>query len=249
MLVVVAAALLVGATLGLLGGGGTILTVPLLVYAVGVAPKNAIATSLVIVAATATASVLVHARARRVQWRTGLIFGGAGMLGAYGGGMLGARLPDRVLLVAFAIMMVATAVAMLRRARAGAPPRDYPLWRILLDGAIVGAVTGLVGAGGGFLVVPALVLLGGLSMRDAVGTSVLVIALKSAAGFVGYVGHVAIDWTLAGIMSGVAVVATLVGARLAGRLPQGALRRIFAIFVLAMGAAMVVAELRAELHT
>ncbi len=157
--------------------------------------------------------------------------------------MLGAHLPDRVLLVAFAMMMLATAVAMLRRSRAGAPPHEYRLWRILLDGAVVGAVTGLVGAGGGFLVVPALALLGGLSMRDAVGTSVLVIALKSTAGFVGYLGHVQIDWTLAGIMSGVAIVATLIGARLAGRLPQPALRRVFAIFVLVMGAAMVVAEL------
>jgi hypothetical protein len=242
----IAGALLVGVTLGLLGGGGTILTVPLLVYALGLSPKNAIATSLVIVAATAAASLFAHARAGHVQWRVGLLFGGAGMLGAYAGGVLGARVPGHILLVAFALMMVATAIAMLRRGRAKALARDHALPKILLEGLLVGLITGFVGAGGGFLVVPALALLGGLSMRDAVGTSVLVIALKSGAGFVGYAGQVEIDWPLAGAMSAAAIAGSLVGARVAHRLPQLALRRAFAIFVLVTGVAMVVAEACAQ---
>jgi uncharacterized membrane protein YfcA len=246
LLLAIAAALLIGVTLGLLGGGGTILTVPLLVYALGLSPKNAIATSLVVVAATAAASLFVHARAGHVQWRTGLIFGGVGMLGAYAGGLLGARVPGQVLLVAFASMMVVTAIAMLRRGPAVVPAREHALPKILLEGFVVGAVTGFVGAGGGFLVVPALALLGGLSMRDAVGTSVLVIALKSSAGFVGYAGHVEVDWPLAAVMSAAAIVGSLLGARVAHRVPQAKLRRGFAIFVLASGVAMVVAELCAR---
>lgn len=247
MLLAAAAALLVGISLGLLGGGGTILTVPALVYGLSMAPTVAIATSLVIVSATAAASLLVHARAGHVQWRTGLVFGGAGMLGAYGGATLGAHLPGRVLLIAFAAMMLATSIAMLRRAPDRPPTPKATgargLAKILAEGLVVGAITGLVGAGGGFLVVPALALLGGLSMRDAVGTSLLVIALKSAAGFVGYAGRVDIDWAIAGTMSAVAIAGSLLGARVAARVPQAALRRGFAIFVFVMGAAMVAVEL------
>ena len=255
MLLAALGALVVGVSLGLLGGGGTILTVPLLVYGLSLSPKVAIATSLLIVAATAAASLLAHARAGHVRWRTGLLFGGAGMVGAYAGGGLGAYLPGRVLLVAFAAMMLATAIAMLRSrrarpvadaaasAQAHPSPRGRALGKILAEGFVVGAVTGLVGAGGGFLVVPALALLGGLTMRDAVGTSLLVIALKSTAGFAGYAGHVAIDWSLAGTMSVFAIVGSLLGVRIARRVPQATLRRAFAIFVLVMGVAMVAAEL------
>lgn len=246
-----AGALLVGVTLGMLGGGGTILALPLLVYGLSLSPKVAIATSLVVVATTAAASLLGHARAGHVRWRMGLLFGGAGMVGAYAGGVLGAWLPSRVLLLAFAAVMLATAIAMLHGRRGDAAlasparPRNRgrALAAILLQGLGVGAITGLVGAGGGFLVVPALVLLGGLSMRDAVGTSLLVIALNATTGLAGYAGHVEIDWTLAATMSGFAIAGSLLGTHLGARLPQVALRRAFAIFVLVMGAAMVAVEL------
>jgi hypothetical protein len=162
----IALAVLVGLTLGMLGGGGSILTVPLLVYVAGLDAKAAIATSLLVVGVTSAVGAVSHARAGRVQWRTGLIFGAAGMVGAYTGGRVAHYIPGEILLLAFAAMMIATSVAMLRGRReveAAKVHHQLPVARVLLDGVVVGLVTGLVGAGGGFLVVPALALLGGLS--------------------------------------------------------------------------------------
>lgn len=241
--------LLIGLSLGLLGGGGSILTVPILVYALGMDAKRAIATSLLVVGITSIAAVVPHARAGRVQWRTGVIFGVAGMTGAYGAGLVAHFIPATVLLIAFAAMMLVTAIAMMRgrRAPSGASesgePKALPVAKVLGEGLVVGAVTGLVGAGGGFLVVPALVLLGGLPMSTAVGTSLVVIVMKSFAGFAGYLGHVDVDWNLAGLVSASAVVGSIVGGKLAGRVPQEALRRGFAWFVVAMGTFMMARQL------
>ncbi len=229
---------LIGLSLGLLGGGGSMLTVPILIYVLGVEPKSAIATSLLVVGVASAVGVISHARAGRVKFSMGLLFGIAGMAGAYAGGRVAHFLPARLLLFAFAVMMVATAVAMLKgrgRDADPAPPRAaLPVLRVLLQGAAVGAVTGLVGAGGGFLVVPALALLGGLPMALAIGTSLLVIAMQSLAGFVGYLGHVAIDLRLAALVVGAAIVGILIGGQLAGRVPQQALRKGFGWFVLVM---------------
>jgi uncharacterized protein len=241
----VALAVVVGVTLGLLGGGGSILMVPLLVYVAGMDAKEAIAASLVVVGVTAAVSVVGHARAGRVRWRTGLLFGAAGMAGALAGGFVGGHLPGQLLMIAFALMMVATAVAMLRGRRDVDPAKahaELPVGRVLLDGVVVGLVTGLVGAGGGFLVVPALALLGGLPMGVAVGTSLLVIAMKSFAGLSGYLATVSIDWALVGAVTVAAVVGSLLGARLVDRIPADALRRAFGWFVLAMGAFVLVQE-------
>jgi uncharacterized membrane protein YfcA len=241
-------AILVGVALGLLGGGGSILTVPILVYAAGLPPHEAIATSLFVVGTTSIAALVPHARAGRVRYATGALFGAASMVGAYGAGRLAKLLPATLLLLLFAVMMAVTAVAMLRKASKGGA-EDEPsgsrqaLWKILLEGLVVGAVTGLVGAGGGFLVVPALVLLGGLSMREAVGTSLMVIAMKSFAGFAGYVSSVSIDWRLATVVTLAAVVGSVGGAALAGRIPGVALRKGFAWFVVAMAIFMLVQEL------
>lgn len=232
-----ALSVLIGVSLGLLGGGGSILTVPILVYVAGQDPKVAIATSLLVVAVTSAVGAVAHAREGRVQWRTGLVFGVAGMAGAYGGGRLGTFIPGTWLLVAFGAMMAATAVAMLRGRRApdsAAGERRHPTLRIVADGIVVGVVTGLVGAGGGFLVVPALALLGGLPMHLAIGTSLVVIALKSAAGLAGYLQSVAIDWPLALGVTFMAVLGTIAGGRLAGRFSQDALRRGFGWFVVVM---------------
>jgi uncharacterized protein len=244
--VVLLLSLSIGVSLGLLGGGGSILTVPILVYVAGQDAKTAIATSLLVVGVTSAAGVISHARAGRVRWRTGLIFGGAGMVGAYGGGRVAEFIPGTALLVAFGLMMIVTSVAMLRGRREVTPERtsdDLPVGRILLEGAVVGAVTGLVGAGGGFLVVPALVLLGGLPMATAVGTSLLVIALKSGAGLLGYLASTPIDWELAGLVTAAAVVGSVAGGRLAGRIPETALRRAFGWFVLVMAVVVLVQEL------
>lgn len=230
-------AVLVGVTLGLLGGGGSILTVPLLVYVAGMETKEAIATSLLVVGVTSAVGAISHARAGRVQWRTGLVFGGAGMTGAYAGGRVAEYIPGQWLLIGFALMMVATALAMLRP-RAEVDPADtpahLPTTRVILDGLVVGLVTGLVGAGGGFLVVPALALLGGLPMPVAIGTSLVVIAMKSMAGLAGYLASVTIDWQLAAMVTGAAVLGALLGGRLAGRIAPQTLRRLFGWFVLVM---------------
>jgi uncharacterized membrane protein YfcA len=235
-------ALLIGVSLGLLGGGGSILTVLILRYVLGMEGHAAIATSLLVVGATSLAALVAHARKGHVQWRTGLIFGSAGMLGAFLAGRVAQRVPAPLLLASFSVMMFATALAMLRTERssrgedAAARQRETPLpiSKVLVEGLVVGAVTGFVGAGGGFLVVPALVLLGRLPMATAIGTSLLVIALNSFAGFTGYAGHTAIDWPLALGVSAFAVVGSFGGARLAARLSAQTLRLAFGWFVVAM---------------
>jgi uncharacterized protein len=259
MLVVLAAvlAVFIGIAVGLLGGGGSILTTPLLIYVLGFEPKQAIAASLFVVAITSLFGLIFHARAKRVRWKTGLIFGAASMVGAFAGGQVGSQLPGAVLLTAFAVMMAVTAIAMVRGRKkvAAKAHKGLPLVRILLDGAVVGFVTGLVGAGGGFLVVPALVLLGGLPMQAAVGTSLLVVMMKSFAGFFGYIvtfggtsfvswnPEVEIPWTVTLIVTAMAVLGSFVGALVSGKIHPDRLRKGFGWFVLVMAAFILVQEI------
>ncbi len=239
MILAIGLSLLIGLSLGLLGGGGSILTVPILIYALGVEEKAAIATSLLVVAITSLVAGVQHARAGNVKWKIALIFSGAGMAGAFGGGMVARYIPASILLILFAVIMIATAAAMWKGrskavAEAGGEEKELPIGKILLEGVVVGVVTGLVGAGGGFLVVPALALMGGLPMHQAVGTSLVVIALKSFAGFGGYVSHVEIDYNLAAVVTGSAVAGSFLGTMLGRRLNQDTLRKGFALFVLVM---------------
>lgn len=197
-IVAIVAALIMGIVLGLLGGGGSILAVPILVF----------------------------------------------LLGAFTGGALAAYIPGHVLLMLFGVLMLVTAIAMLRgkrgddeeRARVEDARDRLPIAKIAGEGFVVGGITGLVGAGGGFLVVPALVLLGGLPMRKAIGTSLMVIAMKSLAGFAGYAAHVTVDTSLVLGFVAAAVVGTVAGAQLGKRVEPDRLRSAFAYFVLAMGA-------------
>ncbi|GAA3341181.1 sulfite exporter TauE/SafE family protein [Amorphoplanes nipponensis] len=245
-------AAVIGLSLGLLGGGGSILAVPLLVYVAGLPAKEAIATSLLVVGVTSAVAVVPHARSHRVRWRTGLIFGAAGMTGAYAGGRVATYIPAVVLLTAFAVMMVATATAMIRGRRPRPDrvvPHELPVGTVIAEGVAVGLFTGLVGAGGGFLVVPALALLGGLSMPIAVGTSLVVIAMKSFAGFAGYLSSVPINWALAAAVTTAAVLGSLAGSRLAGRIRADLLRRAFGWFVLAMGVFVLAQQLPQPVRT
>lgn len=228
--------LLIGVSLGLLGGGGSILTVPILIYALGVEEKSAIASSLLVVGATSAVAAIQHARAGNVVWRVALVFAGAGMAGAFIGGKLAKFLPASVLLVFFALIMFGTAFAMWRGRKATTTTNSGPLPvpKIVVEGLVVGLVTGLVGAGGGFLVVPALALLGGLPMPQAVGSSLVVIALKSFAGFAGYASHVTVDYKLVGIVTTAAIVGSFFGAFFARRIAPERLRKGFAVFVLVM---------------
>lgn len=248
-------AVLIGVTLGMLGGGGSILAVPLLAYVAGMSPRESIATSLFIVGSTSLAALVGHARAERVQWRTGLVFGAAAMVGAYLGGRLGGYVPGSWLLVFFALMMLATAGAMIRgrrdespeeRLSAGETRNQLPIFKALAEGVVVGMVTGMVGAGGGFLVVPALVLLGGLQMPIAVGTSLLVLSMKSFAGLAGYLSSVQINWPLAIAVTVAAIAGSLVGSVLVRFVQADTLRRWFGWFVLVMGGFVLSQELPAQ---
>ena len=243
--------ILIGVSLGLFGGGGSILTVPLLVYAAGMETKSAIATSLLVVGITSAAALVPHARAGNVRLRVGVVFGSAGMAGAYAGGQLARFVPGGVLLLLFAAMMIATALAMVRArpTTSRGDSRVRPLSRIAAEGLAVGLLTGLVGAGGGFLVVPALALFGGLPMPMAVGTSLLVIAMNTFAGFLGYVDHVRIDYGLAGAVAAAATAGSWIGARLTTVVHPDRLRRGFAAFVLLMAAFVIHREAPALLES
>lgn len=239
-----ALALLVGVSLGFFGGGGSILTVPLLVYVFGLEPKLAIASSLLVVALASLSGAAQHARAGNVRLRTALVFGPAGMAGAFLGGRAAAYFDGVVLLLLFAAMMVATSLAMWRGRRmvSEPPPTAHATAKLVAQGATVGTFTGLVGAGGGFLIVPALALWAGLPMTAAVGTSLLVIVLNCLAGFSGYVGHVDVDYALVAEVAGCAIAGSFVGARLAHVVEPSSLRRAFAGFVLVMGVAILLRE-------
>jgi uncharacterized membrane protein YfcA len=236
----------IGLSLGFFGGGGSILTVPLLVYVFGLPPKQAIASSLVIVGIASAVSAVQHARAGNVRLRAGLVFGIAGMVGAYLGGRASALLDGGLLLLLFAAMMLLTASAMWRGRRTpvlaeAAAGLRSPI-RLMLQGLAVGGFTGLVGAGGGFLIVPALALWAGLPMTAAIGTSLFVIVLNCASGFLGYAATVSIDPRLVASVALAAIFGAVIGSRLARRIDPGSLRRGFALFVLVMGATILVRE-------
>ena len=229
------------ASLGLLGGGGSILAVPVLAYGAGLDAKQAIATSLIVVGTTSLIALIPHARRGNVHWRTGAIFALTAMFGGFLGGLAAEWFSGTTLLLLFAAMMVVTALAMLkgRGEVAVKESESVSFGLVVLEGLGVGAATGLVGAGGGFLVVPALVLLGGMEMHRAIGTSLLVIALKSFAAFGGHAAHVEIDLQLVAMVTSAAVLGSFVGSKLSHALPAEQLRKAFAGFVLMMAAYVV----------
>ncbi len=238
--------LAIGVSLGLFGGGGSILTVPVLHYVFSVAAHDAIAMSLIVVGATSLVALVPHARAGRVRWKLGLAFGSASMAAAYAGGRLGALLPGAVLIAAFGALMIAAGAAMLLRARCSLPTcnaKDIRLSRVLAIGVAVGLSTGTLGAGGGFVIVPALTLLGGLAIREAVGTSLLVIAMNTAAGLAGTATHANIDVPITIAVTAIAVAGCVVGARLGRRLAVQHLQRAFGWFVIIVGLLALVREL------
>lgn len=244
MLALVAAlSLAIGVVLGMLGGGGAILTMPMLVYAAALDTKPAIATSLFVVGTTSAVATVVHARARNVEWKVGGLFGVAAMVGAFVGARLAQFIPGAVLLLAFAIVMLVTATAMLKGRKSATGVQRLAVDRTLVLGAAVGLLSGLVGAGGGFLIVPALTIFGGLSVPRAIGTSLFVIALQSSAGLAGHLTHVELDWTLALVVSGAAVLGSLIGASAGRKVSPDRLRQAFAWLVIAMGLFVFAKEL------
>lgn len=238
-------ALLVGLSLGLLGSGGSILTVPVLIYLAGEQEKVAIAESLGIVGAISFAGFIPYALKKQVHWRSVILFGLPGMAGTYGGAMIAEYVSGTFQLLLFAAVMVAAAVMMFRdntkRVKVdGEIEISHAWWKIVLEGLAVGILTGLVGVGGGFLIVPALVLLGGLPMGLAVGTSLLIIALKSFSGFFKYMDVLAnlklsMNWELILVFSLIGAVGSLVGKKVGGKISNENLKKGFAVFLILMG--------------
>ncbi len=242
-------AIAIGLSLGLLGSGGSILTVPVLVYLLDQPEKLAIAGSLAIVGAIAAVGSLPYVRSGLVNWRAVLLFGAPGMAGTYLGAWLAVFVSGAFQLTLFAVVMLAASVLMIRPLKLdratdeSAPPRA--VWKITLDGLIVGIITGLVGVGGGFLVVPALVLLGGLSMRHAVGTSLIIIALKSFSGFYKYMDVLAVedltlDWNIIALVTVLGILGSFAGNLIGNLIPQDKLKKGFGIFLIVMGTGILV---------
>jgi len=238
-----ALSLAIGLSLGLIGGGGSIITVPVLVYVLGVPPRSAVGMSLAVVGSTALVSALLHDRRGTVAWRTGAIFAGSGVASSYLGSKFTRLVSPQVLLLLFGVLMLVVSAVMLTRGHShpeAAPHHRPSLWREILTGVGVGFLTGFLGVGGGFLIVPALVVFGGLAMRVAIGTSLFVIAVNSAAGLAGHVTNGDIDWKLTGMVASLALIGALLGSALSHRIHPKGLRRVFAWFVAAVGLFLII---------
>jgi uncharacterized membrane protein YfcA len=249
-----AASLLMGLSLGMIGGGGSILTVPILVYLFAIHPVLATAYSLFIVGLTALVGGIGYLKKGEVDLKTGFLFAVPSFIGVYATrAFVLPRVPDHVftlgsltvtkpllIMIVFAVLMVLASISMIRGRKAKGEAKEIStaakVGLIGIEGLVVGTITGFVGAGGGFLIIPALVVLVGLPMKKAVGTSLFIIAAKSLIGFTGDLQHQAtIDWQLLFIISGIAVVGLAGGMLLSRQLSEAALKKGFGYFVLIMG--------------
>lgn len=254
------ASILIGVALGLIGGGGSILTVPVLVYLFSVDAVLATAYSLFIVGLTSAVGSVKYFQAGLVNVRTAIIFGIPSIIAVFmTRAYIVPALPAEVMitdsfsltkgdmmLLLFSIVMIGASFSMIRGksdtavVEEGEQKFNYPL--ILLEGAVVGVLTGLVGAGGGFLIIPALVVLSKLPMKQAVATSLVIIAAKSLIGFLGEGGHSTIDWPFLGIISAFAIVGIFIGMSLSRKIDGNKLKPVFGWFVLIMGIGIILKE-------
>jgi uncharacterized membrane protein YfcA len=248
-----ALAALIGLSLGLMGGGGSILTVPIFVYVLAYEPKLAIAMSLPVVGVASLVGAIGHWRSGNVDLKMAALFGVIAMGAAYVGARLASFLTGAIQLSLLAVVMLAAAISMFMNARRTTPestadrpdPKAASL-RLLIPVAIcVGLVTGIVGIGGGFLIVPALVLLGRIAMKQAVGTSLLVIAMNCASGLVGYLGRVEIPWRFVAGFTLIAVLGIIAGTYLVRFVSQRALKQAFSVFLIVMGTLILVQNRKA----
>jgi uncharacterized protein len=240
MMLAIIGALLIGISLGLLGSGGSILTVPVLIYLLGQDEKVAIAGSLAVVGCIALAGAIPHIFKRNVNWHAVVWFGVPGIIGTWLGAWSSSFISGITQLTLFAIIMLVAAYKMYGHspiAKIQLKPRNR--YFIIADGLVVGIITGIVGVGGGFLIVPALVLLTAMSMRQAIATSLVIIALKSGSGFIKYIEvldsqGLNLDWQTLIIISAFGIVGTFFGGKLSARLAQDKLRQYFSFFLVAM---------------
>lgn len=235
-------ALVIGISLGLLGSGGSILTVPILIYLVDQPEKVAIAESLGIVASISLFGMIPYAYRKEIDWKSVLWFGVPGMIGTYGGASISEFISGNTQLIIFGVVMLFAAFLMVKDNPKLKKEKGYsaPRYVLIAEGLVVGVITGLVGVGGGFLIIPALVLFGGLKMRIAIGTSLTIISAKSFIGFYKYLDvlraeKLNIDWELLAIFTVIGIVGSLVGGRLSKVVPQKMLKKGFGVFLIGMG--------------
>ena len=231
----------IGLSLGLIGGGGSILTVPILVYFLGVAPHEAVGMSLAVVGATSLLGTYLHWRAGSVDFSGGLLFGLSGVAGAFVGSPLTKLVSAEALLLIFGGLMMVVAVSMLWRGRKSGTkivPVAHPI-KAAAAGFGVGLLTGFLGVGGGFLIVPALIFFGGMEMKKAIGTSLFVIFLNCVAGLLGHMSQNVFDWGLTGAVMALAVGGAFAGTMLSRRLEAHRLQWLFAILVLVVAVFLV----------
>lgn len=235
---------LIGLVLGLLGGGGSILTVPALVYIVGLTPQVAVTASLMIVGTNSAVGAFFHRSQGAMDWQVALIFGGTGMITAYLAAGVSSYFAPTTLMILFAGLMLVVGGIMLAqpadkvKVRENNPSRNW--LQVSLAGAVVGVLTGILGVGGGFLIVPALVMLVGLPMQQAIGTSLVIIAMNSLAGLLGHLGENSLDLTLILVFVVTGVIGTLVGTRLSHRIPSRTLQRLFALFIMMLASVLLI---------
>lgn len=240
LLLALLAGAVVGLALGGLGGGGSVLAVPALIYLAGFGPAQATTASLIIVTLTSVTALAGHARDGNVAWRTGLLFAGAGIVPAVLAGAAAGRIPQAVLTLAFAAVAAGAALRMLRPARVATIGEVRPA-KAGAAGAGLGAVTGFLGVGGGFLAVPALVGVLRLPMRRAVGTSLLVIVINSLAALAARAGSgIQLDWAVVAPFTAAAILGAWDGKRQAKKLAGPTLQRVFAYLLLAVALLMLV---------
>jgi uncharacterized membrane protein YfcA len=231
----------IGVSLGLLGGGGSILTVPALVYVVGQSPQAAVTASLMIVGANSAMGAFMHREQGTLNWKVALVFGGVGMAAAYLSAGWSKLLPPAALMILFALLMLVVGLFMILKPQPTRQDGAGRGWLVtIVSGAGVGVLTGFLGVGGGFLIVPALVMLVGLPIRQAVGTSLVVIAMNSLAGFLGHLGGPPIDLPVVAIFVAAGLTGALVGARLARVIHPDHLRQGFALFVIVLALFLLV---------
>jgi uncharacterized membrane protein YfcA len=239
----------VGILLGLLGGGGSILAVPVLVYALGMDLSEAIPTSLLVIGVASATGAIPKVRAKLVEWRLAAIFAATGIVGTLVGSALGRHLPEPAVMIGFAIVMIIAGARMLRSTddvgtacKTGSSGIDWRRCapRSIPTGFGVGVLTGLFGVGGGFLIIPALVLLLGIEMSVAVGTSLVVIVANSAAGLIAQADGLGGNWALTAVFAGAAIAGSLVAGKLSTRIDTDKLRTWFAYLVFAVAGYVLV---------
>lgn len=239
--------LAIGVLLGLVGGGGSILAVPVLVYVLDQPVHDATTESLFVVGAAALVGAADHARIRNVRIKTALAFGLPGAAGAIGGSALNRLVGGRIILLAFAALLLLAAWAMQRRKGFTPEPirRPHAHLRAAATGLLTGVLTGFFGVGGGFVIVPALVLLLGLPITLAIGTSLAVIALTSASALTAHLASGRIDWGIATAFAAAAIAGALFGRRLGDRLDQRRLSTLFALLLVSVAVLLVIENARA----